>query len=255
MLDLPVPLQILEDYREQHSVESLSHSPGCRKYLLAHYRCPVSAGNRMHEFMNSYFWAVLLNRTLLYTYLDEDLCLRLQKMFKFVNEDAQCSVNNTIQDCARILDRAPWIPSYEEWQTRLGLPNPHFMSVNDFGPHSLHLNSLTGIDVAYNAVPVLAVRPLSRRFDTFAITPKTRAFKLKRKATLDRVEALFSMGHRFLFGALFRSSFDFRPEFRAPQTNVSTDLTNEKENTVNPFSMAIHSRHVRLDDDGCDIKL
>ena len=247
--NLPLPLQMLEEYRQQHSVESLTQFPGCRKFIIATYRCPHSAGNRLHEFANAYFWAVVLNRTLLYKYLDESYCSALQTKFRFVNEEAQCTMNNTIHDCAKILDRAPWIPSLDEWQHRLGLPPTQFMTVHDFGTQSGHLMSHQGIDVAYNDVIVLSVRPVSRRFDTFARFPLTVALKFKHNATMERVQALFSMGHRFLFGLLFRSAFDIRPELR------TSAMTTRQARSHEGFTMAIHSRHVAASDNGCDIEL
>ncbi|GKY94401.1 hypothetical protein MPSEU_000406100 [Mayamaea pseudoterrestris] len=257
---LPLPLQILEDYRQHHSVDSVTQRPECRKFLIAYYRCPQSAGNRLHEFLNSYFWAVLLNRTLLYRYLTDAHCQRLQERFDFVNEDAQCRINNTLDDCAKILDRAPWIASYDEWQAPLGLPHDAtYVNVNDFGPQSSHVYSQRGIDVAYDAVQVLAFRPMSRRYDAFGRWPKTRALKLKRNETLERVDALFSMGHRFLFGLLFRSAFDLRPEMREPNEMLSsqratTVAAGDQANNF-PFTMAIHSRHVSSKDDGCNVTL
>ena len=244
---LPLPLQILEEYRQQHSVESLIQFPGCRKFIIATYRCPHSAGNRLHEFANDFLWAVVLNRTVLYKYLDESYCSELQTKFHFVNDDAQCTMNNTINDCATILDRAPWIPSWDEWQHRLGLPPAEYMTTHDYGSQSGHLLSHKGIDVAYNHVPVLGVRPVSRRFDTFGRFPLTIPLKFKQNATMVRVQALFSMGHRYLFGLLFRSAFDIRPEFRTS--------ARQGHSSDEGFTMAIHSRHVAASDDGCNITL
>jgi hypothetical protein len=197
LLDLPIPLQLLQEYQLHHSEESLRHSPGCRKFLVAHYRCPESAGNRLHEFTNSYLWAVLLNRTLLWKYMDDRLCTKLQHKFHFVNDEEQCTLNNTAHDCAKVLERAPWIPSYDEWQGLLGLPEIEFVSVGDFGLNRSITTSL-GMDEAYEHILVLGLQPMSRRFDIFGLQPHSRAEKLSRLTTLERAEQLFSMGHRLV---------------------------------------------------------
>jgi len=49
---LPLPLQVIERYKEWHSEESLRRSPRDRQFLVGYYSCPTSAGNRIHEFMN-----------------------------------------------------------------------------------------------------------------------------------------------------------------------------------------------------------
>lgn len=249
--DLPIPLKILQEYKRQHSLESLKQSPGCRKYLVASYRCPISAGNRLHEFANSFFWAVVLNRTLLYKYLDEPYCRLLSEKYVHAYDSGQCTQNSSIVDCDSILDRAPWIPSYDEWRTRLDLAPPYYMKVQDFGPQSHFQLSPVGIDVAYHRPQVLVIRPVSRRFDEFSREPRSRPLKLKLNSTLERVDALFSLGHRFLFGLLFRSAFDFRKQIR-PTQHSPTGL--QRVNLgMQPISIALHSRHVHEEDSGCNV--
>jgi len=62
---LPRPIWVMERYREWHSVESLLRTSAAaaaaqeeelgeksRRYAVGFYQCPISAGNRLHEFMN-----------------------------------------------------------------------------------------------------------------------------------------------------------------------------------------------------------
>lgn len=48
---LPLPVQIMERYRKQHSVESLRQdsNPHKRKFAIGFYVCPLSAGTRANE--------------------------------------------------------------------------------------------------------------------------------------------------------------------------------------------------------------
>jgi len=72
-LPLPLPIRVVERYLRWHSSDALlqeeydnnEKSSGIigsisrRKYALAYYHCPFSAGNRLHEFMNGAFLACL----------------------------------------------------------------------------------------------------------------------------------------------------------------------------------------------------
>jgi hypothetical protein len=110
--DLPVPLQVVEQYKRWHSVDNLIRNDTVgRKYAMAFYRCPMEAGNRMHHFFNDFFWAILTNRTILWKYYDRETCLKYGRHYS----KGTCLTANTVDDCAEILLRAPWIPSYDEW--------------------------------------------------------------------------------------------------------------------------------------------
>jgi hypothetical protein len=199
----------------------------------------------------------MLNRTLLWKYLDQPLCSLLYKKFKFVNEAEQCTVNNTIHDCDRVLERAPWIPSYDEWHHLLDLDSMQFATERDISPHTNKVQVTRGVDRSYENVQVLAIRPLSHRFDVFGITPHQRAYKLQLESTLQRVEHLFSMGHTFLFGLLFRSAFDIQPQIREQvQRNPQLQATKQSiTSSSSAFSMVIHSRHAHSELNGCNITL
>ena len=48
----PLPVTVLEQYIQWHSVDSLRRDPHHRKFAVAFYSCPLQAGNRMHHFFN-----------------------------------------------------------------------------------------------------------------------------------------------------------------------------------------------------------
>lgn len=52
--DLPLPIQVLEKYKMQHSVEALQKNPDIlnRKFAIGFYMCPLKAGNKMHQYLN-----------------------------------------------------------------------------------------------------------------------------------------------------------------------------------------------------------
>lgn len=52
--DLPVPIQVMEQYKKWHSVEALQKNPDLehRKFAIGFYACPLQAGTRIHHFLN-----------------------------------------------------------------------------------------------------------------------------------------------------------------------------------------------------------
>jgi hypothetical protein len=112
---LPVPVQIMEHYIRMHSVDALRRDPDIksRKFAMAFYQCPIQAGNRLHHFWNNLLWAVLTNRTVLWQYWDTETCSTYDG--KLMHKHF-CIKANTADDCSHILQRAPWMASYDEWK-------------------------------------------------------------------------------------------------------------------------------------------
>lgn len=46
---LPRPIQLLQQYQQWHSEESMRRHPQDRKYAVVFYGCPQEAGNRLHH--------------------------------------------------------------------------------------------------------------------------------------------------------------------------------------------------------------
>ena len=55
---LPPPMAVLEQYKAWHSHEALERDPYNRTYIVAHYQCPISAGNWMHYFTSAFMWGM-----------------------------------------------------------------------------------------------------------------------------------------------------------------------------------------------------
>lgn len=51
--DLPVPIQVMEQYKKWHGIDSLrsENDLARRKFAVVFYSCPLQAGNRLHHFM------------------------------------------------------------------------------------------------------------------------------------------------------------------------------------------------------------
>lgn len=52
--DLPLPIQVMENYKKLHSVRALKRNPDLehRKFAIGFYSCPLQAGNRLHHYLN-----------------------------------------------------------------------------------------------------------------------------------------------------------------------------------------------------------
>jgi hypothetical protein len=110
-----LPLQILEQYQAWHSVESLTrdYDPEDeqeQRFAVSYYSCPLEAGNRLYHFLNSFLWAILTNRTLLWDYWDRSNCYT----YRGADDPGSCAFANTLQDCDLLLEGSSWMPSYNE---------------------------------------------------------------------------------------------------------------------------------------------
>jgi hypothetical protein len=100
------PDQVLEQYIQWHSEMTLTNNNNHRKYALIYYYCPNRAGNILHSMFNTAIWAIIHNRTMLWKY------------------DTDFSDPNTVHECQKILKRASWLPSWDEWAPQLNLTEP-----------------------------------------------------------------------------------------------------------------------------------
>jgi hypothetical protein len=118
-----LPLKVIQQYQKWHSAESLEKSPHNRTFAVGYYSCPLEAGNRLHHFFNGLLWAVVTNRTYLWKYFDRETCLASPKR-PDGSHLFNCNATNRVEDCDTILERAAWLPSYDEWAPKLSLDEP-----------------------------------------------------------------------------------------------------------------------------------
>lgn len=117
--------QAFEQYQQWHSDSALQtdfDNPN-RKYAIGVFSCPMSAGNRYHQFMNTITNAMMTNRTVLYMYLDPETCghhwaiqLQMNNSYDFES----CAAGGTEQVCHDIVDFPDWIPRWNTWAPKLG---------------------------------------------------------------------------------------------------------------------------------------
>ena len=109
------PQQILQQYIEWHSNASLTHdyqqtgvfgidrhTNDERFFMVGYYSCPMQAGNRLHDFWNSFIVAIVTNRTLLWKYYDPETCYRVHTAFS----ESPCEITNHETDYSKVLKRS-----------------------------------------------------------------------------------------------------------------------------------------------------
>jgi len=168
-------------------------------------------------------FAMATNRTLLWKYLDKEAYDRI------VSHQPRFLPNpmlNTVEECDGMLQRAPWLPSYDEWKDRLGLSEPHFLKKFQF-EDAVHEASISKELVAFKR-KFGGVNPSQLRGMTIGI---------------------MNLGQVFAYGMLMKNLFDF-----SATVKNSVGLTSQE--TVVPektFTLALHTRHPSGDSTGCDI--
>jgi len=263
---LPVPFRVIEQYKKWHSVDALRRNPDARnrKFAVAFYSCPYSAGNRLHEFFNDLLFSILLNRTLLWKYpSSQEVCHQY---------NLRCEIFNSLEECDEILARAPWLPSFDEWAKPLGLhgvkakllpavrsfefqrkqalrQNKHLnasLTSNDFykGQYSMGVSAVIDDDAndkTAGSVPAYKLVSYGRDFlDLDWASPEDR-FKLPNAYARHTASKLYSLGKAFLYGMIHRYSFDFSKNI---QNSLPADTRPPRSaNSTAGYTIAVHSRH------------
>ena len=117
------PERVLAKYQAQHSVNVLraeaadSLRPGKtdRKFIVGYYSCPDYSGNLLHDFVDGLLVAMLTNRTFLWAFEARNV--------------------NTKKACDDLLQAAPWIPSFSEFEKTFRLPTPIMVKSRKYVKH------------------------------------------------------------------------------------------------------------------------
>lgn len=159
-----------------------------------------------------------------------------------------------MDECHHMLQRASWIPSYDEWSELLGLDDPYMISLLD--KHELFKDQrkfmleknqfLNHVDTAYPQQVVIFPQRTTK-VKVFGIETR-RNYLLEEETSRRAAIEVYSLGIYFLHGMLLRYSFDF-----------SSSLQSFERKWLEPsapdeFTVALHSRHAFDEDDGCHVE-
>lgn len=269
--NLFTPERILQRYIAWHGQESLQRGDpqaAGRKFSIAYYSCPQRLGNTLHAFFNEILWAILTNRTVLWKY-DEQ------------------GAKNTVQDCDQYLERAAWLPSYDEWSQNLSLSDqpavpvkmntiwnrrhaqrmgmrPRFYSATEQRSSlvepavvvfprfrdMLPTDDFESSRVMWNDDPRHLVDHRNNAWDYYWFR---RWPHVEDAWTRQTMEELYSEGLDFLYGLLFRTLFRNKAADEELASLIGSDDKNAKQQQVFSTSIALHSRHAQKTDDGTDV--
>ena len=249
------PLKILESYIQQHSqsqldrewseciqnkqnVFSLCQPLSQRNYIVGAYSCPQSSGNQLHRFMNGLILSIATNRTFLWRYYSTPNLINEYNESNMVNLLGR---NQTKSDCDAILELSRWVPSYEEWDTKVfGLPaieRAELWTVNvDFWATPYDRNESPSVIRVGRQLGLDPMGLLGQVGDLVE-----NKFLVQRD-NLDRVQQLKAHGVYFLYGMVFEALFTLREEFLPDQSQVSDIDTHD--------TYFLHSRHPDKSDKG-----
>lgn len=234
------PIKTFRLYQEQHSDTALlaedAFALGTRKFAVAYYWCPHRAGNILHSFLNTMVWAVIHNRTVLWKY------------------DTTAPDTNTETDCQAILQRASWIPSYDEWSERLHLeePVPVPMDKNRWAYDQEHATVIYPqiADLQWNRTDITrhtwSDHPIERK--------DFRQYLHQLPEIMKRTMAqLYHENADFLYGMLYRECFTLQVPLLSSiqqQQQHHNVIVQDDSFESDVLSVALHSRHTVAADDG-----
>lgn len=243
-------VHIFRAYQAAHNADTVFNDPSfcSRRYTMSIYACPQAIGNHMHEFLNGYAFALVTNRTLLWKFCDRKPC----------RVDFE-------SDCAEVLERFPWIPSYDqftkEWKARNCSESAEVLNL--INPGERHradeIFMCCGIDdLNKHAVINVGTHEMQE------MRGVTHPNALLQNSTKALVSTLFSYGSTFLYGIMFRTAFRFQPHIvkanddvmqlanlqhlmyatmKHPHHHVSRDHHNGKHTNSHAIVIGVHLRH------------
>lgn len=263
--------RLWEEYQQWHSQESLEqdmltdpYNITARKFAVGYYSCPLQAGNRLHHFFNSLIWAVVTNRTLLWKYYDEATCQRAGQKFS----QAICRAANTEQDCATVLHRRVWLPSYHKWQTQLNLSDIKSLPMWSTTEPKKAKKKISGL-VDTSPYQVVEFAPMVGQDARVLRNAQRRRHLLSTEAAQERARRLLGVGVDFLYGFLFHKTFSFVESIQntimvqwtldngnnqSDWTEYNTSHDNHSNNGPKNIIIVLHSRHSKRWDDGSNIQ-
>jgi hypothetical protein len=275
---IPLPLQVLQRYIRQHSVEAIQRDlmkssmdqqqQDERYYAIAFYQCPLQAGNRLHHFWNGLLWSILTNRTVLWKYWDRETCLGYYTDDNYY-KTVICENANTVNDCAHVLQRAPWMMSYDDWKMQQQEPLQQYQEPFVIPYHATitgrHNNNRKvplpdnyqddyGVDLLSKYPQRVVVWPMCHfPFTILAEDTTIRNLLLQTTDARTMVDQLYSLGADFMFGMLHKYTFEWAEPIRTALARNHVRAGTDHNNDSEYYTVALHSRHRYAGLDGCNI--
>lgn len=220
------PNLALAEYQYYHSAQALMEAPHGRTYAIAYWWCPDRAGNILHNLWNTIVWSIITNRTVLWVYED------------------YWDGSNNLEACSQSLKIAEWLPRWDDFQTKLHLAEPVPIPLDD---EMWRYDTLHEV-IIFPQIPDLQSHDQRIYRNTWRNhpldTPAYRQYVRQLPESQQRVTAmLYYYKVDYLLGMLFRACFTVNNPLTLPP-DVAPVPSNGS------FSVALHSRHPVVGDDG-----
>jgi hypothetical protein len=178
----------------------------------------------LHEFFNNIILAIAHNYTISWKFYDASTCETVGTK----QPRKWCKGNyNSIESCGEVVERASWIPSYDEWSEKLGLSFGKRSKVKEFySPESNPEDIIANENKVW--IPKERNAPVSLEDQG----------QNKEAMADERMKELYSMGTYYLYGMLFHELFPFHDSVKP-----SPDLVGGEDTGI---SIVLHSRHVKV---------
>jgi hypothetical protein len=233
------PNLALNEYQNLHSTSVLLNETQYedRTFAIIHWWCPDRAGNVLHNFFNNLIWAIITNRTVLWVY-DES------------NEFSH-------ERCSRSMKIADWIPSYRAF--RRSLP----FTLDDAVPIPIDVDRWS-YDNGHRVVIFPQIPDVLPTHDNIARNSWHDHPMLRERLDYRNYIKLLSQHQQLVAGMLYYQKVDYLlgmllracftlPGYSTPAPVAPKSTTTFEEDVINDastFSIALHSRHPVIGDDG-----
>jgi hypothetical protein len=246
------PLQVIREYQQFHSESILlkeyeNGGISNRTFVLGFYACPDSAGNRLHEFFNSFILAVVMNFTITWKFFDDMTCRSVGSRAP-VHWCRGLDIYNSIKGCEELIHRAPWIASFDDFALRLNLTFGKRDKLRDYySPEHVVMDPRSG--EPFRTIPNgnKVWLPKERNMPLDCHEQGQRWADSMDVASKKRLDDLYSLGTYYLYGLLFHEIFPFSDSIKP-----SLDLITSDSSRPPHVSIVLHSRHYKDHINGTD---
>lgn len=244
------PLQVIREYQQFHSESILlkeyeNGGISNRTFVLGFYACPDSAGNRLHEFFNSFILAVVMNFTITWKFFDDMTCRSVGSRAP-IHWCRGLDVYNSIKGCEELIHRAPWIASFDDFAMRLHLTFGKRDKLRDYySPEHVVMDPRSGKPIRTIPNGNKVWLPKERNMPLDCHEQGQRWADSMDVASKKRLDDLYSLGTYYLYGLLFHEIFPFSDSIK-PSLDLITDSRPPH------VSIVLHSRHYKDHINGTD---
>ena len=263
-------------HHEQRKIMLHSKGKHCNhknKYLVGTFSAPKQLGNRIHEFLNAFLAAVIMDRTLLWHYCTQRYC-----HYKHTEGNGTLQLATFIPSASEIL---PILVKEGCLSSKLGhVDRLHALIHDNNRTRAESQLACCGLENLNSTVLKLG------RLERHELVALSKSGSLLTRAALERARILFSNGEDLAYGHAFKACFKFSPylvewnqnhlklkskyadtlsnskkvssswvtKITSYLTQISNDMRSKQRVIDGDFKVGLHVRHMNPRDNGKEDK-